>query len=50
MEKAVTYCEIKGEKGYVFKVTRRMPKYSISDTRTFSSKEPAVLQVIDWLE
>ena len=50
MEKEVYYLEIKQEKEYLYKVTRRLPRFSLSDTKTFTNKDMAVDQVIEWLK
>ncbi|HLC96838.1 MAG TPA: hypothetical protein VJH97_05960 [Candidatus Nanoarchaeia archaeon] len=46
----ISIIEIKGKDGIRFKVTRRIPDLSVSETRIFTSKEEAKRQFNEWLE
>ena len=45
----VTIIEIKEEGRIKFKVTRRLPKMSVAETKIFDSKEEALRQIQEWL-
>jgi len=45
----VTCEEMSSPTGQVFKVTRRIPLLSVSETKFFSTKDEAKKQVEDWL-
>ena len=44
----VTIMELK-ENGEKYKVTRRIPGMSVSETKLFKSKEEAIKQLEEWL-
>ena len=44
----VTIIELK-ENGKRYKVTRRIPDMSVSETKMFKSKEKAIKQLEEWL-
>ncbi|MBW2973022.1 hypothetical protein KY346_01365 [Candidatus Woesearchaeota archaeon] len=46
----VSIIELESKKGKRFKVTRRIPGMSISETKVFSSKRAAMKQFQEWLE
>ena len=41
--------ELKNGKGRKYKVTRRMPKMSVSETKVFKTREEAIKQLQEWL-
>jgi len=45
----VSIMEYQEESGKRYKVTRRIPKLSVAETRIFNSKEKAKLQFEEWL-
>jgi hypothetical protein len=49
IKKEVSIIELK-DNGKKFKVTKRVPDMSISDTKFFDSKEDALKQFKTWLE
>jgi hypothetical protein len=48
IKKEVSIIELK-DNGKKYKVTKRVPDLSISDTKFFDSKEEAILQFKEWL-
>ena len=46
----ISIAEFKNQKGKKYKVTRRLPDLSVSETKIFRSKEEAKKQFDDWLE
>lgn len=46
----VTLIEFKQEETTLYKVTRRMPFFSVAETKVFSSKKDALDQVQEWLK
>ena len=45
----VTIIELENDIGKKYKVTRRIPEFSISETKVFNSKEKALKQLKEWL-
>lgn len=45
----VTIIELENHVGKKYKVTRRLPDMSVSETKVFGSKEEAKKQFEDWL-
>ena len=45
----VSIIELKENGKIRYKVTRRIPEMSVSETKVFSSKQSALNQVKDWL-
>ena len=45
----VSIIEIKTKDDIKYKVTRRLPKMSVAETKIFISKEKALRQVEEWL-
>ena len=45
----VSIIELKSGKGKKYKVTRRIPEMSISETKIFISKDKAIKQLQEWL-
>ena len=45
----VSIIELKNGKGKKYKVTRRMPEMSVSETKIFKTKEKAIKQLQEWL-
>ncbi|MBU0929534.1 MAG: hypothetical protein KJ623_00490 [Nanoarchaeota archaeon] len=45
----VSIIELKDDIGIKFKVTRRIPKLSVSETKMFKTKEEAKKQFDEWL-
>ena len=50
MKKEISIIEIENDIGKKYKVTRRIPELSISETRVFRSKEEAKKQFDEWLK
>ena len=50
MKKEVSIIEIENDIGKKYKVTRRIPGASVSETKVFRSKEDAKKQFEEWLE
>ena len=48
-EKKLQIVELKNGKGRKYKVTRRMPKMSVSETKVFKTREEAIKQLQEWL-
>ena len=46
----VSLSEFKQENGVAYKVTRRMPFFSVAETKIFLSKEEALEQLQEWLK
>ena len=46
----VSLMEFEDDSGKIYKVTRRYPEYSVSETKVFKSKEDAVKLFKRWLE
>ena len=46
----ITIIELENDIGKKYKVTRRLPDYSVSDTLMFRSKEEATKQLRKWME
>jgi len=46
----VSICEFFDNENRIYKVTRRLYKLSVSETKTFNSKEEAIKQFNEWLE
>ena len=46
----VSISEFKDDQGKAYKVTRRLPDYSISETKIFRSKSEAKKQLEEWLD
>ena len=46
----VSILELKSLKGKRFKVTRRIPELSVSETKVFQSKKRAKKQLEEWLK
>ena len=46
----ISIIELENTIGKKYKVTRRIPELSISETKVFRSKEQAKKQFDDWLE
>lgn len=46
----ITILEFEDSVGKKFKVTRRIPAYTISETKIFDSKEKAQQQIQEWLD
>lgn len=46
----ISFIELKNNKGKEFKITRRMPKLSVSETKVFRSKKKAKKQFDEWLK
>ena len=49
IKKEVSIVEFR-DNGKRFKVTKRIPDFSVSETRLFDTKEEAVKQFEEWLE
>ncbi len=45
----VSIIEIKENDAIRYKVTRRLPEMAVAETKIFSSKKDALLQVEEWL-
>lgn len=45
----ISIIELENDVGKKYKVTRRLPEFSVAETRMFRSKEKARLQVEEWL-
>ena len=45
----VSIIEIKENDAVQYKVTRRLPEMAVAETKIFSSKKDALLQVEEWL-
>jgi len=46
----ISFMEFKNNKGKKFKLTRRLPNLSVSETKFFRSKKKAKKQFDDWLK
>lgn len=46
----ISCIELQNGKGKKYKVTRRIPEISISETRMFRSKKKAQAQLQEWLQ
>ena len=46
----VSVIELQSEAGIKFKVTRRIPALSVSETKVFDSQAEAMKQLEDWLQ
>lgn len=46
----ISIIELQDEKGKKYKVTKRSPEMSVSETRIFRSKKKAQRQLEEWLE
>jgi len=44
----VSVMQFKDSEGIKYKVTRRLPVYSVAETKIFSSKKEALEQVVQW--
>lgn len=49
IEWEVSLIEFKQENKLLYKVTRRMPFFSVAETKVFSSKQEALEQLQEWL-
>ena len=46
----VSMLKMEDEKGFTYKVTRRLPNMSVAETKVFSSLDEAKRQFDEWLE
>ena len=46
----ISILEVKNHKGKKYKVTRRIPEFSIAETKIFKSKKKAKKQFNEWLK
>ena len=46
----ISIIEFESDNGMIYKVTRRLPDFSVAETKVFFSKEEAKKQFNEWLE
>ena len=46
----ITFAELDDAFGNLFKVIRRLPAFSVAETKMFRSKKEALVQFNEWLE